>query len=207
VLVGPQTANVFAMEHDNSTGVLWALNNDTREVGTINKTTGAFTATATISGIPAGETLSGLTFQTGSSTFYVSGTTGTVSNLYTLNGATGAATLVGAMGTALVIDIAINDSGQMYSHDIGTDSIYSVNTATGAATLIGATGVNANFAQGMESDKTANVLYAWLYMGAGVNQFATTNTATGAATTVVTPPNGEYEGAITPVELDSFSIQ
>ncbi len=106
----------------------------------------------------------------------------------------------------LIIDIAINASGQMYAHDISTDSIYTVNTGTGVATLVGATGVAANFAQGMEFDKTTGVLYAWLYEGAGVNRFATINLATGAATTVASPLAGEYEGATTPVSLQTFSV-
>src|SRR5690606_31878905 len=107
------------------------------------------------------------------------------------------ATLVGAMGVPFMIDIAINAHGEMYGHSIDTDSIYAINTSTGAATLIGPTGVAANFAHGMAFDRTTGGLYAWLCQGAGFNTFAKIDLATGAATTVANPPEGEYVGAIT----------
>ncbi|HSX60433.1 MAG TPA: hypothetical protein VLF18_09570 [Tahibacter sp.] len=204
-IIGPQTGNLYGLEYDPVAGVIWAVS-DTFQLGQLNKTTGVFTSSITITGTAAGFNPTGLTFQTAASPWYLSTSDGTNSNLYTVNPATGVATLVGAMGIPLAIDVAINASGAMYTHDISTDSIYSVNTATGVATLVGATGVNANFAQGMEFDKTTGVLYAWLYEGAGVNRFATIDLTTGTATTVASPLAGEYEGATTPVSLQSFSV-
>lgn len=204
-IIGPQTGNIYGLEFDPVASKIWAVN-DTFGLGELNKTTGVFTAAVTITGVTAGQSPTGLAFQTAASPFYLSTSSGTVSELYTVNPVTGVATLVGSMGIPLVIDIAINASGQMYAHDISTDSIYSVNTATGATTLIGPTGVAANFAQGIEFDKTTGVLYGWIYEGAGVNRFATLNLTTGAATTVATPLAGEYEGATTPVSLQSFSV-
>ncbi|WP_257385221.1 DUF4394 domain-containing protein [Tahibacter caeni] len=204
-IIGPQTGNLYGLEYDNVAGRIYAVS-DVFGFGELNKTTGVFTPTVTITGTAAGQSVTGLAFQTPSSPYYLSTSDGTVSQIYTFDPVTGVATLVGATGTALMIDIAINASGQMYGHDIATDSIYSINTATGAATLIGPTGVNANFAQGIEFDKTTGVLYAWLYEGGGVNRFATIDLATGAATTVASPLAGEYEGATTPVSLQSFSV-
>ncbi len=114
---------------------------------------------------------------------------------------------MGAFGTQLMIDIAINNAGQMYGHDIATDSLYSINTSTGAATLIGATGYAANFAQSIDFDKSTGILYGWIYLGGGANQFVQFNLATGAGTTLNTPTNIEAEGALTPVELESLSIE
>ena len=138
---------------------------------------------------------------------YISSATGTVSNIYTVNTTTGALTLLGPTGTALMIDIAINNAGQMYGHDIGTDSLYTINTTTGAATLVGPTTIAANFAQSIDFDKTDGTLYGWLYVGSGVNHFVTFNLATGAATILNSPTNIEAEGALTPVELQGFSIE
>lgn len=198
------TLDSFALEHDNATGVLWAIENVTLALGQVNKATGAFTAGPTVTGITGNVT--GLAFVDSNSTFYVSAGDGTASTIYSLDKTTGVATAIGATGTALMIDIAINNAGQMYGHDIGTDSIYSINTSTGAATLIGPTGVLANFAQSIDFDKSTGVLYAWIYEGAGVNRFATIDLATGTATTVSTPTNQELEGALTPVSLQSFSV-
>jgi hypothetical protein len=204
-IIGPQTGNLYGLEFDPVAGKIWAVS-DLFEIGELNKTTGVFTSGATITGLATGQNPTGLAFQNAASPFYLSTSDGTISQLHIVNPTTGVATLVGNMGIPLVIDIAINASGQMYAHDISTDSIYSVSTATGVATLIGPTGVNANFAQGIEFDKSTGVLYGWLYEGAGVNRFATLSLTTGAATTVATPLAGEYEGATTPVSLQSFSV-
>lgn len=204
-IIGPQTGNIYGLEFDPVASKIWAVN-DLLQIGELNKTTGAFTSGATITGVATGQSPTGLAFQTAASPFYLSTSDGIDSQLYTVDPVTGVATLVGNMGIALAIDIAINASGQMYAHDIAVDSLFSVNTATGVATLIGPTGVAANFAQGIEFDKTTGVLYGWLYEGAGVNRFATLDLATGAATTVATPLPGEYEGATTPVSLQSFSV-
>ena len=195
-VIGPQTDNIYGLEYDDASGVLWALD-DLFLLGSMDTTTGEFTPLTPVTGIVNGENPTGLTFVDAASTFYVSTSNSTDSFLYTVDPVTGVATLVGSMGTPLMIDIAINAQGEMYGHDISADSIYSINTATGVATLIGPTGYDANFAQAIEFDKATGVLYAWLYQGAGVNTFATIDLATGAATTVASPSAGEYEGAIT----------
>lgn len=204
-IIGPQTGNIYGLEYDPVAQKIWAVN-DLFAFGELNRLTGAFTSSVTITGVAAGQSPTGLAFQTAASPFYLSTSDGTTSHLYTIVPATGVATLVGDTTLPLLIDIAINASGQMYGHDISDDSIYSISTADGSATLIGATGVNANFAQGIEFDKTTGVLYAWLYEGGGVNRFASINLTTGAATTVASPLAGEYEGATTPVSLQAFSV-
>ena len=198
----------FGIEHDNTTGILYAVDNTTRQLGTLSKTTAVFTSLVTITGLPVAENVTGLAFQTSyaAGPVYLSAGDGVATNLYTINTTTGAATVVGPTGTALMIDIALNSAGQMYGMDIGTDSLYTINTATGAATLIGAIGFNANFAQGMDFDKTTGVLYSWLYLGAGVNHFVQYNLGTGAATILNSPTNIEAEGALTPVSLLEFSV-
>ncbi|MBK9964574.1 MAG: hypothetical protein IPP07_06605 [Holophagales bacterium] len=194
----------YGLEHDNATGVMYGLDNATLQLGTVDKTTAAFTSLLTITGMPVGASTTGLAFQSwAAGPVYVS----TATDLYTINTTTGAATLVGPFGTTLMIDIAINNAGQMYGHDIGSDSLYSINTATGAATLIGLTGHLANFAQSIDFDKSTGILYGWIYIGTGVNQFVQFDLATGAGTILNTPTNIEAEGALLPVALERFSVE
>lgn len=199
--------NLYGLEHDNASGVLYAVDDAAKTFGTVNKANGTYTPSVTITGLGAGYTVTGLAFQSIAGPVYLSAGDATATSLYTLNTATGVATAVGPMGVVLMIDIAINNAGQMYGYSVSTDSLYSINTATGAATLIGALGYNVNFAQSCDFDKSTGVLYAWLYIGTGVNYFVTIDTATGAATLVNTPTNIEPEGALTPVELQGFDVE
>lgn len=190
--VAVQADAMYGMDFDPTATTLYALNDATGELGTINLTTGAFTGIVACT-VPGGGSWSGLSIDPVLGTLYASTTT----NLYVLNPATCSPTLIGPFGTGgLMIDIAVNTAGQMYGHDIGTDSIYSINTATGAATLIGSTGYDANFAQGMDFDNEDGTLYIFLYTGAGTNTYGTVNLATGAITVLAqNNPLGEFEGA------------
>lgn len=174
-------------------------------LGTINQTTGAFTVIAPVTGLTAGDGISGLTINpvTGSALISAAGGTPPLSRLYTLNLATGAATLVGGItapsdptGTVM-IDIAMNCQGALFAHNILDDSLYTVDVATGAGTKLPTHGLAANFAQGMDFDNQSGALYAYIYTGAGTNRFGTFDLTTGAFTSLVTDnPLGEYEGAI-----------
>ena len=191
-LVGTQPDPMYGMDFDPTATTLYALNDTTGELGTINLTTGAFTAIVACTE-PDGNSWSGLSIDPVSGTFYASTTT----DLYVLNPATCSPALVGAFGTGgIMIDIAVNTAGDMYGHDIGTDSIYRINTTTGAATLVGATGYAANFAQGMDFDNDDGTLYIFIYTGGGTNTYGTVNLATGAITPLAQDnPLGEFEGA------------
>jgi hypothetical protein len=196
-LVGPQIRAIFAMDFDNSATTLWGIDNNTREYGTIDQATGAFTVVGTVTGIQPTPTanVTGMKFDPTSSLVYVS----TATELFTLDLGTGAATLVGSFGfpSLVMIDIAISNTGQMYAHDIAADILLSVNKATGQSTGIGFTGLNAGFAQGMDFDSSEDKLYALAYVGGGVNHLAEVNLSTGQFQILVSGANGpEYEGAI-----------
>jgi hypothetical protein len=90
----------------------------------------------------------------------------------------GTAVLPGAIG----IWLAIDSNGNAYMADIASDSLFSVDLATAGATLIGPLGININFAQDADFDPATDILYMGAYIGGGVNEFASVNTATGAAT-------------------------
>lgn len=192
-VIGLNATPFYGMDFDPSATTLYALNDTTDELGVIDLTTGAFTGLVPCPPGGGAANWTGLTIDPVTGVFYAS----TATDLYTIDPNTGVSTLIGPFGTTLMIDIAMNTEGEMYGHDIGTDSIYSINPATGAATLIGPTGYNANYAQGMDFDNDDGTLYIFLYQGSGANVYGTVNLLTGAVTPLaVSNPLGEFEGAI-----------
>ena len=192
-VIGTSTAPFYGMDFDPTAEVLYALNDTTDQLGTVDLTTGAFTALVPCPPGGAAANWTGLSIDPVTGVFYAS----TATDLYTIDPSTGISTLVGPFGTTLMIDIAVNMEGEMYGHDIGTDSIYSINTTTGVAALIGSTTYLANFAQGMDFDNDDGTLYIFLYQGSGANVYGTVNLTTGAVTPLsVSNPTGEFEGAI-----------
>ena len=191
-VVGTSTNAYYGMDFDPAAEVLYALNDTTDMLGTINLANGAFTPLVSCPPGGGAANWTGLSIDPVTGAFYAS----TATNLFTIDPATGVSTLVGPFGTTLMIDIAINMDQQMYGHDIGTDAIYSINMTTGAATLIGPTGYSANYAQGMDFDNEDGTLYIFLYIGSGANVYGTVNLSTGAVTPLaVSSPLGEFEGA------------
>lgn len=199
---GATNPSVFGMDFTPDGGTLYGVTGSTAAsnpstLGTINQSTGAFTAIAALGGVPATQSASGLTIHPVTGEAYLSTFGDAASRLYSLNLATGAATLIGSMSANIFIDIAMNCDGQLYAHSITDDALYAVNPATGASSLIGLHGLPANFAQGMDFDNDTGELYAFIYTGGGTNRFGTFNLATGAFTTLVQDnPLGEFEGAI-----------
>lgn len=192
-VIGTNEAAYYGIDFDPTAEILWALNDTTDQLGTINLSSGAFTGVVACPPAGGATNWTGLAIDPATGIFYAS----TATNLFTINPATGVATQIGTFGTSLMIAIAINFNGAMYGHDIGTDSIYSINKSTGTATLIGSTGYNANYAQGMDFDNQDGTLYVFLYIGSGTNVFGTVNLSTGAVTPLATnAPLGEFEGAV-----------
>ncbi len=194
--------SVFATDFDSTATALYALSSGPFQLGTYDLGTGAFSAIgASVPTVGAHILWSGMAIDPVSGVMYASAIASAVNvayGLYTIDTATGAATLVGQDAASMgMIAIAIDCNGEMYGHDILTDSIYSIDIATGAVTLVGPTGFASNFAQGMDFDNDTGELYAWTYQGGGANRFGTINLATGALTTLSSSnPIGEYEGAI-----------
>lgn len=175
-------------------GKLYALDNASRNLITVNNT-GVTTNIGVVNPIPAASTLAGLSWNSVKNTMYAIaiGTGG--GELYTIDLATGAATLVGPVtGMTTPIWLEIDNTGLAYSIDITTDNLYSINLTTGASTLIGPLGVNCQFAQDADFNRDTNQLYMASYTGGGVGGIYTINTTTGAATLVgdTTPNNAEY---------------
>ena len=179
---------LYAVDHSGGTGVLL--------FGTVDKVTGAFTAGPSVLD-PAGASLgvneTGLSIDPTDETFYLS--TGTM--LFDLDPVTGVASPIGtfsgtdgngaAIGT--MIDIAVDNNGNMYGFDIGTDSLWSIDKTSAAATHIVNSGFAANFAQGMDVDPTTNLLYSSVYTGGGTGSYGYWDTNTGAFTEVLDLPS------------------
>jgi hypothetical protein len=173
---------------------------------TLNRTTGAATQVAALTGLPAGFNTTGLAIHpvTGAALVSAAGGTPAVSQLFSLNLTTGALTLIGTMGGpaagSVFIDIATNCTGQTFATNVSDDALYSVNTTTGAATLIGPLGFDLNFAQGMDFDNGTNELYAWGFSGTTLanvtTRFGVINLATGNLSSLGTTPIAESEGLI-----------
>ncbi len=193
----------FAMDFNGDASVLYGITalpaNPGQLFGTIDTTTGNFTSIG-VTGVAEGN-WAGLSHDATSGTMYALAG----ANLYTINVATGAATLAtpitGVAAGGLLIDFAIHPTtGVIYGHDIVGDTMYSVDKVTGVATLLGPTGFLANFAQGMDFDPQTGILYAAVYTGGGTGAFCSINLTTGAATSIVstTSWNSEMEMAIAP---------
>ena len=203
---GVAPLSLFALDFDNAANVLWAVDSGCnpacvgRNFGTIDQATGAFTVMGAVSAAPgpaAGSNFAGLRFDPTDGTAYIATITpGGISELWTLNLTTGAATLRGTMAGGLMIDIAFDNMGQLYAHNISNDTLNRVDKTNGAVTLIGPTGQAYNFAQGMDFDASDNTLYLFGQTGAaGVAHFGRANLTTGAVT-ILANGTEELEGAI-----------
>ena len=124
----------------------------------------------------------------GQNVFYGStGAGGAASSLYTINAATGATTLVGAIGFNGVGALAISPGGTLYGIAGNSGSgapphqLITINTSTGAGTAVGGvTGETINITDmAFRSDGA-------LFIMAGNGAFYSVNTTTGAATLVGT---------------------
>ena len=150
----------------------------------------------------SGHTWTGLAFDPIPKTMYASSTNGSISTLYTVNTTNGATTIIGSTSNApIIIDIAIDNGGNMYAHDITSDAIFRIDKTNGTATLIGSTGFDANYAQGMDFDPVTGELYLaafnnYNYMG----ELRKVNLNTGL-TTLIGPIGNGYDA-----EVDAFGI-
>lgn len=192
--VGPLADAFFAFAHEPATGQLLAVDQQQR-LGTLSPVDATFTPTFAIQG--AQGSVQGLATLGAPEPLYLSTYDVPNSRLYRIDRATGLATLIGEMSGRAIIDIAIDGSGELYGHDIVTDSIYRIHATTAATQLVGPTGIPANYAQGMDFDRRSGQLYAWIYDELqGNTAFSRIDLDTGQAQVLVRV-DGEFEGVIT----------
>ncbi|HNW98326.1 MAG TPA: choice-of-anchor J domain-containing protein [Bacteroidales bacterium] len=121
------------------------------------------------------------------------------SSLYRINTASGNATLIGTSSTDLLINLACDTLGNLYSVGINDDVLYSVDKTSGTATSIGSIGFDASYAQDMEFDHNTNLCYMADYNATtSAGDISLVNILTGAATTI-----GSFAGG---AEVTGFAI-
>jgi hypothetical protein len=115
---------------------------------TIDATTGVRTPVGS-TGLPDATNVSGMAWDYVTSTMFATAIEGAVTNLYTIDLATGAMTLVAAIsggGFATGINLLAHpETGVLYAVELGLDDLFSIDKATGAATLIGDLGYAISF--------------------------------------------------------------
>ncbi len=143
------TLSITGLGFDQGAGVLFGIAGATGQLFTINLAT----RVATPVGAASGGSIGGLEFDDASGVLYALDDSTGATRLMTINRTTGAATLVGALGTGTDCNgLAVDPgSGQLFTIDAPTGRLLRVNPATGAATVVGMTNGSFGSAFGMAS--------------------------------------------------------
>lgn len=197
--IGPMTRNLYAGAWAN--GKWYAIDfqaQTTSLLGTIDTVSGAFTSIATITGMAAANTVTGMSYDKTTSTMYVVSinSTATLATVYTIDLTTAAMTTVTTSASG-PIDISFNNAGVMYACDLVTDNLITINKTSGVVTIVGPLGINLNYAQGMCFDPQTDSLFLAAYTTAG--NLYRASTTTGTATLIgAFPVNTEMDAFIIP---------
>lgn len=124
-------------------------------------------------------------------------------NLYTINVATGAATLVAAMTGPFVncIDAAVSNGGVLYGIELtGAGNLGRINKTTAVWTTVGPTGITPYYAQGSAFDRSDNRFYWASYTQPGPGILRVIDTVTGSGSTIIGTfqNNAEMDGMCIP---------
>ena len=87
----------------------------------------------------------------------------TFSSLYKIDVNTGQSSLIGESSKRVLINLACDTLGNLYSVSISSDSLYALDKLTGASTGIGTLGFAPYYLQGMTFDRATNVCYMAAY--------------------------------------------
>jgi hypothetical protein len=181
---------------------LYAIDYRTFDLEKVDTTTGAVTRVDTAL-VPPGafaDAWNGMSWDASTHTMFATTSGGGrfhESYLETIDPATAATALVGPItgvgdptdGT-LIIDIAVDSTGQMYGVDIVTDTLVAIDKTTGEAQTIGSIGFDANYAEDLDFDDYTGILYFAAYdAGTSLSEMYTLNTQTGLGTLVSTIGN------------------
>ena len=190
-MVAPQPTGtqLYAMDFDVS-GTLYAVDNGGKQIGTIDTTSGVFTPTFLLSGdLDLFATVTGIACDPTAGQFYLT----TDTTLYRLDPTTGITELVADYDGEnsgpvpdTVIEIAVDNNGNMFIFTIGDDRLYSVDKSTAVCTEVGVApnGFNVDFIQGLDFDPDTNMLYGSLLSQNGDGLYGTWDTSTGVFTTI-----------------------
>ncbi len=181
--IGPGiTQQLFAGDYDDN-DVLYGLNFTNNQLISIDSSTGVSTVIGPLTNLLAAHTVTGLSFNPVNGIMYASSTDGVITQIYTVDLTSGALTLVGSgTGNTLGIWLEIDNDGNAFMADVGTDSLYSVNLVTGTSSIIGSLGIDISFAQDATIDPSDNTLYMAAYLANSTSGIYTVNLTTGLAT-------------------------
>lgn len=171
--------------------------------GFVDTSTGVVNQLGILTGVPATGTWVSVAWDPSSGNVYGVIVPGGGNNqLFEIDVDAGTGTLVGTVSGlvagGIIIAIAIDSNGLMYGLEIIDDVLVAIDKTDAVGSVIGPVGVNANFAQDMDFDRSSDTLYWASYLGGGNSNIRIIDTDTGG-TTVVGPIQ---DGA----ELLSFSI-
>jgi DNA-binding beta-propeller fold protein YncE len=156
-----------------SAGTLYAIDDSSNTLLQINPITAAVTVIGS-TGVGAGD-FGDLTYDPLSGQLYWVPGRGD-DNLYTINPATGLATLVGVHGIDDLFALAWDTSNNTLYADSTSGNFYSLDPTTGASTLIGS---NSVYPAGLVYNPVAKTMYL---LNAGIDDVYSVDLATGAAT-------------------------
>ena len=199
-----ETRPIHALDFNSVGDTLYAVDNVTLEILTIDTVSGVSAPTGTSITGTNNAGVHGLTAASDGTTWYLCEYHMGASNLYVGDITTGVFTFVGVcQASGIMIDISIDAQDNLYGLSISDYSLHSINTTTGANTRIGNVGILANFAQGMDFDPATGQLFAAIYVGGGVGSFCTLNLSTGVATVLedTMPLDAEMEIAVRPLVI------
>ena len=126
----------------------------------------------------------GMAWNYANNTMYAISSSVDETRLYTMDVETAELTLIGETGNPRGIWLAIDNSGNAFMVDIGTDYLYSIDLETGAGTQIGSIGTDVAYGQDADFDPVSGILYTVGYHGGGVNRLYSVNTTTGEYTSL-----------------------
>lgn len=178
-----------------SAGILYAINDESNTLVTIDRTTYAVTTVGS-TGITAGD-FGDLTYNSSNGKLYwIAGRFN--NSLYTLDKTSGAATLVGEHGIPDLFALAYNSSdGKLYAQST-SNNVYTLDLITAAATQIGS---NLVYPGGMAYLADTDQL---ILLESGLRQFYKISTSTGAATLLGGSGVVNDNGVTYDPELDAY---
>lgn len=155
---------------------LYAIDDNSRNLITIDRTTGAISVVGA-TGVAAG-LFGDLAYDPGAGVAYwVAGRNN--DSLYTVNLATGGATLVGSHGIGDMFGLAYDTAtGQLFGTSTFSGAVYTLNTSTGAATSVGP---SAQYPGGLDYIAGTNTIIGF---GAGGGNFYSVDPITGASSPI-----------------------
>lgn len=161
-------------------------------------------------GSNTGTFINGLAWDATSRTMFAASS----AELFTVNLATGATTLIGTITNSnIVFAIGVDPHGDLFGHD-GNSNLLAIDKSTAAGTVRGPLGFVANFSQGMDFDHSDDTCYLFAFNTTTFRgELRTCNTTTGATTLIgpigSTTPGGQNDwtaaGIRTPDGMVVFS--